>query len=93
VTLGERACRREDAGQIGKAADHDRQHGHELATLLGHIALEQRLDRGGDLEQPIVENLCRLVGDRRDLAECLLNERHLFWSHGTNPAAFAMPPR
>jgi hypothetical protein len=61
VALGERTRRRENGRQIGQPADHDRERGHEFAALLGHVALEQRPDRRGDLEQPIVEDFRRLV--------------------------------
>src|SRR5262249_49449845 len=77
MTFGQRAGGGQDAGTIGKAANHDGQAGHELAALLGHIAVEQRLYRRSDVEKPRIESLDRLVRDRDHQRKGLLNERHL----------------
>jgi hypothetical protein len=81
MPFGQCARGRQNAGQIGQAANHEGEACHELASLLRHVAGKERLHRRSDLEQPAIESLRRLGRHRRDLCKGLLHERRLLWSH------------
>ena len=86
VLFGERACGRKNGVEIREPVDHDRERPHQLAALLCHVAMEQRLDLRGDLKQAAIEHRGSRFGDRRDLGKASLNQSHLFGGHTCHPS-------
>jgi hypothetical protein len=74
--------RRHDRLQPVEVGDRGADHRHQLAPLLGHVALEQRPQRWIEHEQPIIEHRRRLRGDGHDLGERVTHEGLVFRGHG-----------
>jgi hypothetical protein len=50
---------------------------HQLAALIGHVALEHRFEAGVDLEQSPIKERRHIVGNRGDDGERPLNKLNL----------------
>ena len=57
--------------------DRGGQHLHQLAPLFGHVAPEHAFQARVNLEQPLIEEHRRIIGNWRDDGEGLLNQRDL----------------
>ena len=65
VVSAERFEHRDQRFEIVEAVDDGRQRLHQLAALLGHVGIaEQRLQRGIERKQPVIEQGGRDIGDR-----------------------------
>ena len=60
-----------------QAVDHHREHLHQLPSLLGHVGREEVAQGGIELEEPVVEDHRRLIGDRGNHREGRLYQRYL----------------
>src|SRR5262249_12607166 len=81
VPAAERLDGGQDRGKAVETVDGERYRAHQLAALLGHVALEKQPETGIEVEERVVEELGRHVGMRCDLREASLHESDLVWRH------------
>ena len=91
MALAECAHGRDQGVQLGQAAHHHAQHGHQLLLLLRHVLRKHAAHHRGDLEQAPVEEIGGDRGDRRNLGEAVLDELDLVGIHGRVPSALLAP--
>jgi hypothetical protein len=82
MTPGEPLQRHHQRRHLPQHSHRKRQGIHQLAALLGDIALEQRPDLGGDGEKTVVERHADLVLVSHHLRESQLDDLRLLGGHG-----------
>jgi hypothetical protein len=78
-------CDGKDRIEISQTVHDCAKSGHQLSALFSHVAFEQRLDLGRDLEKAPVEQAGGGVGNRNDLGEGCLHKFYLIERHDLPP--------